>query len=324
MTNKKEYIESKEELVEALKKDDWAFKSASPSLTKDKEAILIAIESNPFSVMENADKEFLKNNIEIVFEAVKRDLETLVLATDILSNKKSDLRKITSYAVNKNGYTLSFASEELRNDRQIVLDAVKNKPLALGFASERLQKDKELLSLSLNDPKMLSYMCEDYFDDGVAQEFLSYDIEKGMKTINADEKYIIEEAMYRGWNCNSGANELVKNVDLLSAAIKKYYDSAEKIDSNVVITICDLTRECIKIDESSSSENKKYFETIHSVFLDMINKVNEYYKQIDEDSLLSMIQVFATLNEKINSFSNNAIYKDSSINIKSESNKKHL
>ena len=45
---------------------------------------------------------------------------------------------------------LEFTSQELQNDREIVMEAVKQNPEALfNFASEKLQKDPELLTVCL-------------------------------------------------------------------------------------------------------------------------------------------------------------------------------
>jgi hypothetical protein len=45
-------------------------------------------------------------------------------------------------AVKKNGAALEFASESLRNDKEVVLLAVKNIGWALYYASEELKNDK--------------------------------------------------------------------------------------------------------------------------------------------------------------------------------------
>lgn len=40
---------------------------------------------------------------------------------------------------------LHYASEELKNDKKIVLKALNGNPLAIRYASPSLQKDKEVL-----------------------------------------------------------------------------------------------------------------------------------------------------------------------------------
>ena len=48
-------------------------------------------------------------------------------------------------AVNQNGLALEFASEELQNDRAIVIAAVQNNCIALQYASEELQNNLEIV-----------------------------------------------------------------------------------------------------------------------------------------------------------------------------------
>lgn len=45
------------------------------------------------------------------------------------------------------GHALQYASEELKSDREVVLEAVEQSGYALEFASKKLQKDKEILKL---------------------------------------------------------------------------------------------------------------------------------------------------------------------------------
>ena len=58
----------------------------------------------------------------------------------VITNKNEILQ-----AVKTDRYALRYASEELKNDKEIVLTAVKNNGYALAFASERLKNDKEFL-----------------------------------------------------------------------------------------------------------------------------------------------------------------------------------
>jgi predicted methyltransferase len=51
-------------------------------------------------------------------------------------------------AVKQNGVILFYASEELRNDKDVVIEAVKENGFALKYASEELQNDEELIKLS--------------------------------------------------------------------------------------------------------------------------------------------------------------------------------
>jgi len=75
-----------------------------------------------------------------VLEAVKADAMALVKHP----NLKND-REIVLEAVKQKGTVLEHASEELKNDREIVLEAVKKSGEALQYASEALKNDREIV-----------------------------------------------------------------------------------------------------------------------------------------------------------------------------------
>ncbi len=58
-----------------------------------------------------------------------------IYASEELKNDK----EVVLEAVKTNGFALNDASEELKSDKEIVLEAVKKVGLALGYASEELQ-----------------------------------------------------------------------------------------------------------------------------------------------------------------------------------------
>ena len=61
---------------------------------------------------------------------------------------------------------LSFASEELRDEEQVVLAAVKHCGLALEFASERLQGNREIVFNAVhNEPYSLVYASDEIRND---------------------------------------------------------------------------------------------------------------------------------------------------------------
>ena len=54
-------------------------------------------------------------------------------------------RDVVIEAVKKYGKSLCWASRELRNDREVVLAAIKNNRWALQYASDELRKDRDFV-----------------------------------------------------------------------------------------------------------------------------------------------------------------------------------
>ena len=69
-------------------------------------------------------------------------------------------------AVNQNGWALSHASEELRNDKEVVLTAVKQDGWALEYVSTELKNDKELVLVAVKkDGRVLRFVSEELQND---------------------------------------------------------------------------------------------------------------------------------------------------------------
>ena len=77
--------------------------------------------------------------------------------------------------VGENGGVLKFVSDELKNDREIVLKAVKKSFYALAFASEELKNDKEIV---METAKQYSVVLEESLEkdkkSGFVESFPNY------------------------------------------------------------------------------------------------------------------------------------------------------
>ena len=64
-------------------------------------------------------------------------------------------------AVRINGQELYYASPDLRDDKETVLEAVTNKGLIVKYASKRLRADKEIMLAAIKSDKR----AKEYFSD---------------------------------------------------------------------------------------------------------------------------------------------------------------
>jgi hypothetical protein len=84
---------------------------------------------------------FYKNDFLSISSLVRQNGAKLEFA----SNRLKDNKDIVEAAVKNNGLSLQFASGELRNDKEIVLEAINQNPKAIEFASIELQNDTDII-----------------------------------------------------------------------------------------------------------------------------------------------------------------------------------
>ena len=87
--------------------------------------------------------------------AVSQNGLALEYATDEMKNDKD----VVLAAVQNYGRALEYASDELKNDKDVVMAAVRNDGAALGFASEEMKVDKDIRAL-LKNPAAQEYYME--------------------------------------------------------------------------------------------------------------------------------------------------------------------
>ena len=127
---------------------------------------------------------------------------------------------IEAAKTNNAGLALYFASEELRADKEIVLMAVKENGNALEYASAVLRGDKEVVREALDQSSQaLEYVSED---------------------IKADKDVVLGAVKQYGWNVRFASKELKADKEVVLVAVKQYgrvieYASEElKADKEVV------------------------------------------------------------------------------------------
>jgi hypothetical protein len=84
------------------------------------------------------------HNKQNLFIIVQQNGLALEYASDDLKND----REVVLAAVQQNGLALEYASDDLKNDREVVLAAVQQDGFALEYASTNLQDDKEVVNIA--------------------------------------------------------------------------------------------------------------------------------------------------------------------------------
>ena len=95
-----------------------------------------------FSTIKNGKYlRFFKNDVLSLNSLVFKNGLTLEFASERLKDNDG----IVERAVQNNGLSLQFASAELRNDKNIVLKAIKQNQYAIEFASIEMQNDPDII-----------------------------------------------------------------------------------------------------------------------------------------------------------------------------------
>lgn len=186
-----DFVRSIIECLEVLPTDRRALRRYSTRLRENWFFIRRAVEIQGFALDFACDA--LKNDEEIVFEAVKQNSLAFQFASEELRGSKEFVGRLlgdTSWQEdsprsNKNleprgisvgsGWVLEWASEELKGDRATVLAAVLHSGGALKFASTRLQADKEVVGEACSQ-------------DGLALEHASAELQADAEVVTAAVK----------------------------------------------------------------------------------------------------------------------------------------
>jgi hypothetical protein len=197
---------SREEMLEAVKKDGSALEYADDTLKADREVVLEAVRNDGGSLQFASDT--LKADRELVLEVVKNSGRALQYASDTLK----DDRELVLVAVKNHGPALKFASDTLKADRELVLEAVRNDGNALEYANDSFKADREIVLEALKsdseEPLKLLYSI-----DNPSQEMLDIWLKKhgsliecqhgafefDMEEVNEGQKIIIVFCAIISW-----------------------------------------------------------------------------------------------------------------------------
>lgn len=88
----------------------------------------------------------LRNNIDIVSEAIKQNSNSLKFASEELKNNK----QIILLAINKNRLVFQYASINLQNNKEFIIEAIKINPLIFYYINKKFQNNINIAWLAIN------------------------------------------------------------------------------------------------------------------------------------------------------------------------------
>ncbi len=77
------------------------------------------------------------------------------------SDRLKDNKEVALAAINQNGSAFEIISDKLKNDKEVALAAIKNYIKAFYFASDELKEDQEVLDYVLNVSKQNTLILEE-------------------------------------------------------------------------------------------------------------------------------------------------------------------
>jgi predicted nucleic acid-binding Zn-ribbon protein len=177
-------------------------------------------------------------------------------------------------------YSFRYASEELRNDKEIVSLAVSKNGSALQYASKELRNDKEIVMLA--GPQHFEYASDDLKKD---REFIIHS-DIGLEFVSDellhDRPFVLTKIKQSGYELNHLPDEFLDDKEIVLIALKDdgynidYISDTLKTDREVVLTALYYSRWDV-LDYAA----EELFED-KSFMLEAIKQDKETYRYISD------------------------------------------
>ena len=217
--------DDKEIVIECVKKDIDNLKYSSDRLKNDNDFIIKVLTINKDSenflkenLKDNKNKDVLlsRDNISF-FELTKEQKTDKELALKVVTNNGHQLKhylsqeiinnkEIVMTAIKDYSGALKWASNKLKDDKEVVLEAIKNNGCTLKYASDRLKDDKDVVMTAIKQ----NYSALEYASPRLQND---KDIVMEIENEKSIEKYI--ENYWKEYNSNK---ETVKDNQLEKSA----------------------------------------------------------------------------------------------------------
>ena len=159
----------REILLQALKHGyEW---SAIPeNLQQDKDFILQALQVNPqlFMDLSEGTREIFEIALQIVKSAEAIEdviLEATERCPDLLADRDATLAIAKNWRIDVLQETLQFSPPGIRGDKQIMIEAVKNDSIAFEYCSDELQNDRDVVMAAISSSSTCLYLVTERFQD---------------------------------------------------------------------------------------------------------------------------------------------------------------
>lgn len=214
-----DFYEDLEVMYKAIERDEANFEYLIEELQEDRDIALECLKRNGEVYAFLCDE--FKEDAEMIESAIKSgcSLQTIIQEIENYDDIVSDMELVAIAIKNNKGSEIQYASNELRNDKELIEYAIEHELHVLAYIGEEARKDKDILRkyfkspFSLETPKAThqSVIC-------LSRDILSdYDF---MLELIADNEYVFQE-MYSDTFYNMFKIKMPINIDV--AFCKKAY-----------------------------------------------------------------------------------------------------
>jgi len=216
-----------------------------------------------------------------------------------LSEELKNNRNIVLEVVRQNGSDLEHASNELKNDKEIVLEAVLEDGNALQFASDRLKADVEVVLRAIQQNiYALQYASSSITHLLITPEFVkknSYLLQFASENIKKDEEVVLA-AIQQDWRClQYASDELKQDKEFILAAIQQdwrclqYASDELKQDKEFILAAIQQDWRCLQYASDELKQDKEIVLTAIQKNWRCLQYASDELKQ-DKEIVLAAIQ----------------------------------
>lgn len=241
-------LENREFANQMIQYSRHALKYLSNELKKDLQhkAIEYHKDALQYSNTLNADREFVMSLI------TKDENFHLLKFVDYSLRKNPEFQNFTAQIIARAGWTLAYASDDLKNNEEIVLAGIKQDPIALKFASERLHKKALFLLKAVQTNGMaLQFVCYSLIKDTEYKDIALEAVKQNGEALQfanhmTSDATVVHAAVQQNGHALKWALNLEENTDIVRAAIETNTHAIKYASPNVRYNpdwICTVVKE---------------------------------------------------------------------------------
>jgi len=259
-------------ILQAVKNGIWTILRIDNELI-DKEIILAAVKKEP-NIFDYIEDKYKNDNDVITAVAIKASYIVNRLNNQPINNKKDMLNLL------KHGTSLKVANNKLRDNKELVLAAISNDASNFLFASQRIKNDKQLILDIFTNKKN-----SDNLDllEGIAKKFKN------------DKNFMLKLVSTNGLALKYASNRLKRDKQVVLTALRqaplalKFADSRFKKDQKIVINVIKKDGYALRYADPRYQKNKKIVLLAVKSSSEAL-KFADYTLKADRDVVLAAVQ----------------------------------